>query len=405
MATRGEGRAVTEFWFGAALLLGLAALFLFFPGLFLRRTGVDDSAASNRDWFERRSAELVAERDPTLLLDAKLRLLEDVGGDDAPRSPRAAGGGNPAPWLLPPLALLSALLYWWLGAAPDVRLTTALENFGPEDGARDYRELMLLVERRAGQRPDNVHYQAMLGRFYMNEADYGRAGRIYLELSRRAPGDASAPALAAQAAYFAADRVLDGESQMLAERALSIDPHQRTALGLLGMHAYEQEQYAAAIDYWRRLLATEEPDSPSARTIEGVIARARESLDGASQRPEAFAAAGTGITVRLELPDGAELSGTETVFLFARDPAAESRMPVAVRRLSAAQLPATVRLDDAASMAGRKLSELAEVKVLAQVSPSGRAGAGDIVFQGELPVLAPSTGREVHRLRLQPAGG
>ena len=406
-------------WLAGGLLLGLAAVFLLLPGLFLRRSQVHDLTASNRDWFEQRSAELSLEPnvDDELLQDARLRVLEDADTSIASTGTPMAGvdpgstAGNLL--LLVLLAVLVLALYWQLGAAADVQLTRTLQGLVDESSEEDYRQLMLLVERRAGERPQNLHYQAMLGRFYMNEADYGRARVLYLKLIERAPGDAGALALAAQASYLAAGRILDTDSQILAERALSIDPHQRTALGLLGMAAYENAQYQAAIAYWQRLLVMENPDSSSAQMIQGIIDRAQATLTGGgavtsphaavatAAEPEAAVVAGAGIQLRLELAPGSEVKASDTVFVFARNPAVASRMPVAVQKLTVAQLPLTLRLDDSNSMAGQKLSSLTEVSVVARVSPSGRPDAQSASYQAELGPLQPAADGPVHALVLR----
>ncbi len=409
-------------WLAGGLLLGLAAIFLLLPDLFLRRGQVQDLTASNRDWFEQRRAELSLDPvpDDELLQDARLRVLEDADSSiPSANTPMAStDGSNTAGRLLLLLALavLALVLYWQLGAAADVHLTRTLQGLSDESNEEDYRQLMLLVEQRAGERPQNLHYQAMLGRFYMNEADYGRARVLYLKLIERAPGDAGALALAAQASYLAAGRVLDTDSQMLAERALSIDPHQPTALGLLGMAAYENTQYQAAIAYWQRLLLMEDPDASSAQMIQGVIARAQAALAGAGTGSsphtasagtgtpapaEAAATAGAGIHLRLELAPGSEVKDSDTVFVFARNPALESRMPVAVQRLTVDQLPLSLRLDDSNSMAGQKLSALKQVSVVARVSPSGRPDAQSASYQAELGPLQPAADGPVHTLVLR----
>ena len=275
----------------------------------------------------------------------------------------------------------------------------------------------------------------MLGNFYMEEGDYQRASELYRGLAARAPNDAGAAARAAQAGFLAAGRRLSTEDQLLAERALSIDPHQRTALGLLGMVSYEQGEYAAAVTYWRRLLVMENPESPAAEMIRGVIARAEAAIGGdpAAVPPHAgtgeanIAAApgaatpgvatpgvampGTdttakaaGVTVRLELAQGARAAPGDTVFVFARNPALNTRMPVAARRLTAGQLPVTLRLDDASSMAGQKISELAQVDVVARVSPTGQPGEQHATLQASLSALPPGSGEQVHTLVLRPVG-
>ena len=184
--------------------------------------------------------------------------------------------------LLLSLVALTLGLYHHLGAVPDIRLALRLQGLSVESSSSvdEYRSLMGDIERRAAQRPGNLRYQAILGRFYMNEEDYDRARQLYLGLAEAAPEDASAVALAAQAGYMVAGGTLDRGSQLLAERALSLDPHQRTALGLLGMASYESGQYRAAVSYWERLLVLEDPQSPPAQVIRGVIERARQKAEG-----------------------------------------------------------------------------------------------------------------------------
>jgi cytochrome c-type biogenesis protein CcmH len=261
------------------------------------------------------------------------------------------------------------------------------------------------VEQRAARRPDNLHYLALLGRYYMGQQAYARAAAAYTRLASRAPGDAQSLAYAAQAQYLARGRQLDDDTRLLAEQALAINPHQRTALGLLGMASFEQGQYRAAIDYWQRLLAVEPAGSDTARMIAGVIDSARQRLGGEpAALPAADGAPGqeAGITVQVSLPEGARIDAGDTVFVLARNAESDSRMPIAVRRLQAGQLPATLRLDDSNSMAGQKLSEAASVLVLVQVSPDGRPGESNATWLGRAGPLAPAVDGEPLQIVLAP---
>jgi cytochrome c-type biogenesis protein CcmH len=401
----GTGPNVTEFYLAAAGLLLLAALFVVFPRWFSRGERHLNERGANLDWYATREAELAGEAESAALLEeARLRLLEDeVDGLTEP------GDGQQSwrPWwLLPPLAALAALLYVQLGGMPDVLITRDLQSLGESSTEEDYRAVLMDVEQRARQRPGNLHYQAMLGRYYMDEGDYGRARDLYLALVDSAPEDAMAHALAAQAAYLAAGRVLDDRSQVLAEQALALDPHQPTALGLLGMVAFENRQYRAAIDYWRRLLAREPPGSQTAQMIGGVIARAEAALGeappAATGESAVPAAGGVGVAVRVELAEGTSAGPDDTVFVFARDPASGSRMPIAVKRLRVADLPVSLYLDDAASMAGQKISALENVLVLARISPRGQPGEEFASHQGQLGPVTPTAQAAERTLVLEP---
>ncbi len=144
--------------------------------------------------------------------------------------------------------------------------------------------------------------------------------------------------------------------------------------------------------------------------IAGVISTARERLGEApaeaapvQAQPASEVAGGAGVTVRVNAPEG--LDPADTVFILARNADTGSRMPIAVQRLSAAQLPVTLRLDDNSSMAGQKLSETESVMVVVQVSPDGRPGEASASWLGQAGPLAPAVGGEPVEIDLQPRGG
>ncbi|MFV8817426.1 c-type cytochrome biogenesis protein CcmI [Haliea sp. E17] len=398
---------MSGFYIACGLLLALCAVFLLVPMAGRHASG--DSRDASRQWYHLRRRELEGDTDAALVEDIKLRLLEDAEqGGAADSSGATLAVSRFRAWLLLPLvALFSGLLYFALGAAPDVRIAQQLNSLDEQSSPAQLDSLMDAIERRAEQRPDNLEYAMLLGRFAMQDQDYARAARYFDALSEAAPGDAMVQAFAAQASYLAAGRQLSDTARLQAERALSINPHQRTALGLLGMASFEQEQYRAAITYWERLLAVEPPGSPNHQMISEVIgtARARLGEPVAEAAPaDAVAAAETsaGVTVQVNLPAGASVNPAATVFVLARDGAGNSRMPIAVQRLTAGQLPLTLRLDDGNSMAGQKISSFASVLVEVQVSPDGTPGAAKASWLGQAGPLVPDDSGVPVAITLQP---
>lgn len=411
---------MTTFIIACGGLVLLSGLFYLFPK---KRTGGadDDLVQANLQWFRLREAELAGEGVDALRDDARLRLLEDEQ-QHVPVVKQAPNSQSFPVWILLPLvALASSGLYYVLGAAPDVMIVRQLESLGDNTAPADMQRLMQDIEARSAQRPDNLHYVAMLGRYYMGQQDYSRAAQTYGALAQDAPQDSQALAYAAQAEYLASGRELNDATRMKAEQALAIDPHQRTALGLLGMASFEQGQYRAAIEYWQRLLATDSPDSESARMIASVIKTAQEKL-GVAGYPEVQpaastaivapastpaaggAVAGAGVTVRVALPEGGAVNPGDTVFILARNAASDSRMPIAVQRLQGSQLPITLRLDDSNSMAGQKLSETESIVVIVQVSPDGRPGEAGASWLGQAGPLAPTMETEALDIVLRAKG-
>jgi cytochrome c-type biogenesis protein CcmH len=397
------------FYAGCAALLILSGVFYLIPRRSLDSVE-DDATRSNLEWYRLRKAELERDGDESLEEDARVRLFEDQ------QQPVASTGSVQSQsfplWPLPVFVVAATLLlYHRLGAAPDVLISRQLQSVEEAATGQELAGLVTAIEERAAQRPGNLHYVALLGRFYMGQQDYARAASAYRELAREAPQDAQALAYAAQAQYLASGRTLTDEARMLGEQALAVDPHQRTALGLLGMASFEQAKYRAAIEYWERLVALEPPGSETAQMIGGVIDTARQRLGESVAAAEAGvvavgdeAGAMPGVTVRVAFPDGATVAAADTVFILARNAESESRMPVAVQRLQAGQLPVTLRLDDNNSMAGQKLSELASVMVFVQVSPDGRPGEAAATWLGSAGPLAPSLAVEPLEITLAPRG-
>lgn len=408
---------MTLFILACAGLVLLSGLFYLMPS---RRTGGADAdlERANVEWYRLRQQELAAEGAEALQDDARLRLLEDEQQARA-AAPVPERQSFPVWVLLPLVAVMSSGFYYVLGGAPDVMISQQLQSLDDQSTPEQMQALMDAVEARSAQRPENLDYVALLGRYYMGREDYSRAAQTYASLAREVPEDAYALASAAQAEYLAAGRQLSSQARLRAEQALAIDPHQRTALGLLGMASFEQQQYRAAMDYWQRLLAVETPGSEGAKMITGVIEMARQRLVDAGEIPpqaapavaqaEAGAAGGpaaseAGVTVEVSLPDGASVAATDTVFVLARNAASDSRMPIAVQRLQAGQLPVTLRLDDSNSMAGQKLSATESVLVVVQVSPTGTPGEANATWLGQAGPLAPSTDLSPRQILLQPRG-
>lgn len=393
---------MTGFFLGAALLLLLAAALVLW-----RRDGkprAADRDDPNLGWYQQRREELEgavagasgapADASETLLEDARLRLLED--GALAGRAQVAAGARRFPAWLLVlGIVLFPALIYVQTGALEDVLIQRELSSITPEDGDAAREALLQRIEKRSAQRLDNLQYLSLLGRLYMAAEDYPAASRSFEALVAQAPEDPQALALVAQARFLAAGRQLDEGAQLFAERALAVDPDQRTALGLLGMASFEREAYGAAVSYWTRLQALEEPGSAGFQMLGEVIdvALSRGQLAGdqlavtpAGQESDADA---PGVSVVISLGEELSADPQATVFVFARRADASGGMPIAVRRLQAADLPATLRLGDADTMAGQRLSDVQSVRVTAQLSANGQPGEANALYVGASDPVSP----------------
>ena len=194
---------------------------------------------------------------------------------------------------------------------------------------------------------------------------------------------------------------LDGEPARLVERALELDPEFARALWLAGVHAFNVGDAERAGALWQRILALPGLSPQAAAQVREALAQAgtppaAASATAAPARAQADAG-GASVTVNVALDPAlaARVSGDETLFVFARA-ASGPRMPLAIARLTAADLPARVTLDESMAMTPQMtLGTFPQVVVGARVSRSGNATptAGDL--EGSSAPLAPAGGPEV----------
>lgn len=223
----------------------------------------------------------------------------------------------------------------------------------------------------------------------------------YSKAVARIPGNASLLADYADALAMARGRRLQGEPEALIQRALAADPNHIKSLALAGSVAFEKRDYAGALSYWERITQLVPPDSDVARSIGGSIKEAR-ALAGAPAAPVAAAASQTaadaarGVSgiVQLAPALAARVAPDDTVFIFAR--AADGpRMPLAVLRKKASELPIAFTLDDSLAMTPQaRLSGVPQIVVGARVSKSASASPQPGDFQGMTAPIA-NVGRGV----------
>ncbi|MCP4465586.1 MAG: c-type cytochrome biogenesis protein CcmI [Halieaceae bacterium] len=400
---------MTEFYFVCLLLLLLASVFILLP--LLRQQG-SGSAEHNRQHmnvllYRQRLAELDSEfqrgrhsqeQYDELKASLERSLLADA---EAGTSANGAATQGPIVWLALLLVLALPLSAWFsyqqLGAQADWQIFELLETVGRqnaagEDSSESLRQLSEDVSSRLQQKPEHIDYwmlQASAAMALDNYAEAAAAFKVLHDLEGGDGGDSNANLLAqyAQALYLAADRQMTPQVQALSDRALQLDPGQPT---LLSIYSFEQGQFAAAIDYWQRLLPTMNPDSRNAQMVRAGIEQARAQLPADAQppAPQAIAVGAASLTLAVALPADLQADPDASVFVFAR-PLQGSRMPLAVARLKVADLPATVVLDDSMAMTqAMRLSAFEEVEVIARISKQGIANPGPGDIEGRLtPVV------------------
>lgn len=366
-----------DFWMAVGLLLLVAASFLLIPVLRHRPSAEAlPRTALNVALYEERLSEMQTQREAGTLSEAQLdtaraeaarELLADTEAVQPGRASRQLGRRVPllAALLVPLLALG---LYLHYGASARVEL--AREFAAPP---ASLEEMTRRLERTVEAQPDSAEGVYFLGRAYMAEqrpADAARQFERAAQLSGRPP---ELLGQWAQALYFAENKTFTAQVRALTDEALQADPNEVTSLGLLGIAAFEGRRYQEAVDYWTRLQGLLPEGDPSRAALQGGIAKARENLGAQS------AATGPRLKVRVELAAAVrdQVRGDDSVFVFVQALGGPPA-PLAVRRLSVADLPVQVELSDAdAMMPQLKLSNFAQVQLSARVSRAGQPTRGE----------------------------
>ncbi len=385
---------MTDFWIAASALLLVALAFLLLPILRGRRAQAEeDRTALNVALYEERLAELTAQHAAGTLSDAQLEagradaareLLEDTENSD---SPKIAKLGRSVPLIaavLVPLVGYGLYMHW--GASDKVQMARQFS-----EQPRTVEEMTAHLEQAVKEQPDSAEAWYFLGRTYMNQerpADAAKAFARVVELAGRQP---ELLGQWAQAQYFAGDRQWSEQLQALTDEALQADPQELTSLGLLGIAAYEEGRYQDAVRFWEQLVAALPENDPSREAIRGGIERARQQVDGGSgnaaagEAPAAASTQAAALQIQVQLdPKVAEtVSPEDSVFVFARAVNGPP-VPLAAKRLTVGDLPATVTLSDADAMVpSLKISSVEQVTVMARISRTGDATKGEWMGQSE----------------------
>lgn len=260
------------------------------------------------------------------------------------------------------------------------------------------RQAIAQLRQRLHESPDDLKGWLLLGRSYRVLKKPAEARDAYGHALKLAPDSASIMVAWVQADSLADPKhLIKGAALKRLKHALKIDPHNQRGLWLMGISDYQAGHFVDAVLTWRRLQVLLKPDSKVANAVTRQIAMANARATGKTQaqaealldpkpsssepaNPTQAAAPQIQVKVSLSPSLKTKVKANETLFVYARA-ATGSPMPLAVKRLKASELPATVTLTNAMEMTpGHNLSSASKVILTARVSRSGQATpqAGDL---------------------------
>jgi len=393
------------FWILATLMTALALAFVLVPLLRPRASPVAAPSAAQANLEVLRSQRKEIDDDVaagTLAADARAQALEELmerAAQDlsqAEPAPASAPGTPRRAWRTAlgtalAIPLLAFGLYFTIGNPAATDVTT----LGAMKANVDDKQIVAMVDslaRKVRERPDDAEGWALLARSMAALERFAEAADAYAHLAKLVPNDAQVLADYADVLAMAQGRKLKGKPYELAQQALRIEPRHRKALAIAGTAALDENDFPTALRYWQTLAEELPAGSEDAKQVQGVLAeiRARAAEAGKSLPASPAVAAKAPAAPRGKTVTGsvaiapelaAQLSGGETLFVFARADKGP-RVPLAVVRATARELPMKFALDDSQAMApGMNISSAESILVEARISRSGNTTAqpGDLV--------------------------
>jgi cytochrome c-type biogenesis protein CcmH len=405
------------FWVMLLLMLLVAVVILIYPLLRTRGSGAIAYKESNLGLYNDKLAELETdlgegridheqyqdarqEIDRELLLDIPTESRENASVHYASGIKRQPGLALMISVFLPMLALL---VYMKLGmhASTDMQHVQAqarAQSQTQQSGkAGSLEDMTRSLAQRLQQNGGSQEEWAMLGRAYKHLGQFMMSVEAFEQANKMAP-NAQLMIEQTESMALANNQRFTPEARALVMRALEMEPDNLNVLWFAGVAEFQAGNYRESIEHLSRLSDEAKKDPEVERSLRLYIDKARDQLVAAGEDIPAtdeimgvsavsgdVAASGASLQVKVDISSEvrSRFNPGDAVFVYAKA-AAGPKMPLAAQRLTLAQLPATVTLDDSmAMMEGMNMSAFGNVVVSARVTTTGSAiaKAGDYIGQ------------------------
>ena len=366
---------MTIFYVTGALMALAAMLFVAIPLLRSRKPSTAPAQdTANVAIYADQSAEMQADLNNGLLSQQQFdlaqhelerRLLQDIPTAAATPAPAGKAARWPGVIIAVLVPLIAVGLYFKLGNPGAINL--------PIDPVvaqmQQVESILPKLEQKLREQPNDITGWTMLGKAAMALERYPEAAQAYAKLTQLTPQDAQAYADYADALAMANGQKLSGKPAALIDQALKLDPNNGKARYLAGFAAIEQGNTQAAIVHWEKLLAQIPPDAEGAGMLREKLAELKQQTGTSGTVSSANISGQVNLAAALKN----QATPQDTLFIFARA-VSGPKMPLAMLKVQVKDLPVNFKLDDSMAMSPQmKLSNFAEVVIVARVSKSGTA--------------------------------
>lgn len=385
-------------WMCLAALSVLAAVFVAWPFLVGKNRDIDNELnreAANTDLYKSHIAELDASLErgdiessvyDQLKAELGRSLLEDnQGNEGGVRKLNRGMGVLIALLIIVPAASLA--FYYWHAPHSELALRDALveqnrlarENPGalsPEEVTLT-QDIVTKLESLLARSPDNINNRYLLARNLVTLQDFSGAIEAYQQILSVDPKQPQVLAEFGQTLFMASGSQMMPQVKILADSALALDPDNTLALSLAGITSYESKQYQEALTFWQKAVSLLGQDNPESEpllagidNINKLIAEGGVQTDTPVQ-PQPQVNEQSGITVQVSLDDAVEYTDEQVVFIYARAWQGP-KMPLAITKISASELPTSVTLTESMSMMdGMTIATVGDIELVARLSIDG----------------------------------
>ncbi|MCW9012150.1 MAG: c-type cytochrome biogenesis protein CcmI [Gammaproteobacteria bacterium] len=307
-------------------------------------------------------------------------------------------------FLLVAIPVFSVLIYLQLGQPQAIDHQQVQQLAEDKAPAMSMEQAVVKLEQRLQSEPENAEGWFMLARTYMTMNRYSDAVGAFEKTIELVGEEANLLIRYADALAMTNQGELQGKPREAIEKALQLDPENQQALWFAGIAAMEASEHKLALERFLILQPMLMSSPENLQQLHNLIARVEKNLtddeieDVASQMPAPQAATSTAeiqVSVSLDEAIKDQVSASDVVFVYAKAMNGPP-MPLAAAKQSVADLPFTVKLNDAmAMMPSMKLSAFDAVIVGAKISKSGSAGslAGDLY--GEVSGVEVKAGQKI----------
>lgn len=309
--------------------------------------------------------------------------------------------------------MMALLLYLELGmhsASEESFIAEQSQQRSQEKEMPSVEEMTRTLEAKIEKEGGTVQEWTMLGRAQKHLGKYELAAKAFAVALEKDSANAQLMLESAEMIALTNKQTFIPEARDLVLKAYALEPDNPNALWFAGVAEYQHGNYRQAIDHLTTLLPLATGEEEVMSSIISIVTKSREQLIAKGEdvaelsallgieakaaavvRPDdqtVAVASGTRLQVAVDVRADVreKFAANDVIFVYAKAKQGP-RMPLAAQRMTLAELPAEIILDDSMAMVeGMNLSAFEQLVVSARVSKSGSAIAQSGDYIGHIDV-------------------